>query len=65
LWDETLKNRLKMGGHTIKVANDELIKNKLLKIERHKLENTNSYNEDDELIFDRYNNHYIVSEKLF
>jgi hypothetical protein len=62
---ETLKNRLKMGGHTIKVANDELIKNKLLKIERHKLENTNSYNEDDELIFDRYNNHYIVSEKLF
>lgn len=62
---ETLKNRLKMGGHTIKLANDELVKNKLIKIEKHRLENTNEYDEEDELIFDRYNNHYIVNEKLF
>lgn len=62
---ETLKNRLKMGGHTIKLANDELVKSKLIKVERHKLTNTGDYNEDDELIFDRYNNHYIVNEQLF
>jgi hypothetical protein len=62
---ETLKHRLKMGGHTIKLANDELVNNKLIKIEKHKLTNTDTYNEDDELIFDRYNNHYIVSKEMF
>lgn len=62
---ETLKERLKMGGHTIKTANDLLVENKLIKVVRHKIENTYSFNEDDELIFDRYNNHYFVNEKLF
>jgi hypothetical protein len=62
---ETLKHRLKMGGHTIKLANDELVENKLIRIDKHKLHNTDSYNDADELIFDRYNNHYIVNEKMF
>ena len=62
---ETLKVKLKMGSTTIQEANKQLTENKLIKIEKHKLENTGAYNEKDELIFDRYNNHYIVNEKLF
>lgn len=54
-----------MGSTTIQEANKQLTENKLIKIEKHKLENTGAYNEKDELIFDRYNNHYIVNEKLF
>lgn len=62
---ETLKNKLKMGGHTIKLANDELVENELIKIVKHKLTTNYEYNIADELIFDRYNNHYYVTEKMF
>jgi len=62
---ETLKHRLKMGGHTIKLANDELVGNKLITVTKHKLHNTESYNDEDELIFDRYNNHYTINKKMF
>lgn len=62
---ETLKVKLKMGSDTIHQANNQLKENKLIKITRHKLETTYEYDENDELIFDRYNNHYIVNENLF
>jgi hypothetical protein len=61
---ETLKVRLKMGSDTIQQANEQLVKNKLITIHKHKLEHTQQYNEKDELIFDKYNNHYTVNEKL-
>lgn len=62
---ETLKNRLKMGGHTIKLANDELVENKLIKIVKHKLKADDNYNDNDELIFDKYNNHYYIEKEMF
>lgn len=62
---DTLMERLKMGSATIKSANDELVKLNLIKIERHKLGHDYSYSEDDELIFDRYNNHYKLNSNLF
>lgn len=62
---ETLKVRLKMGSDTIKEANDKLKEQKLIKIIKHEIKTEHTYDENDELIFDRYNNHYIVNEKLF
>lgn len=62
---ETLKVKLKMGNSTIPEANKLLEENKLIKITKHKLEDTGTYDDADELIFDRYNNHYTVNEKLF
>lgn len=62
---ETLKVRLKMGSDTISEANKELKKNKLIKIVRHKLKHDDTYDENDELIYDKFNNHYIVNEELF
>lgn len=62
---ETLKVKLKMGSDTINKANELLVKCKLLKIHKHKIETTYTYDEKDELIFDKYNNHYIIDEKLF
>lgn len=62
---ETLKVKLKMGGATINEANKVLVKNKLIKITKHKLEDTGTYDKNDELIFDRYNNHYTVNDDLF
>jgi hypothetical protein len=62
---EILKVKLKMGSDTINKANELLVKCKLLKIHKHKIETTYTYDEKDELIFDKYNNHYIVDEKLF
>jgi hypothetical protein len=61
---ETLKVRLKMGSDTIQQGNEQLVKNKLITIHKHKLEHTHEYNDKDELIFDKYNNHYTVNEKL-
>lgn len=62
---ETLKNNLKMGSDTIKNANDTLKKCKLIKIEKHKLAHDDQYDENDELIYDRYHNHYKVNNELF
>lgn len=61
----TLKQRLKMSSDTIKEANDMLKKNKLIKIEKHKLKTDYEYDEMDELIFDRYNHHYKLNDELF
>lgn len=62
---ETLKNNLKMGSDTIKNANELLVKHKLIKIVKHKLTHNDEYDEDNELIYDRYHNHYIVRDELF
>lgn len=62
---ETLKVRLKMGSSTIQEANEQLTKNKLIKITKHMLERREEdYDDNNELIFDRYNNHYSVTEKM-
>jgi len=62
---ETIKNNLKMGWDTLLKANDELTDYNLIRVVKHKLKTDYSYNENDELIFTKYNNHYYVSESLF
>ncbi|MCY8085136.1 hypothetical protein MOC02_18145 [Bacillus inaquosorum] len=62
---EVLKSRLKMGNTTIIEANKSLKKAKLLKIVKHKLEDTGSYDENDALIFDKWNNHYHILSPLY
>ncbi|MGG3890343.1 hypothetical protein [Metabacillus fastidiosus] len=62
---ETLKNKLKIGNDSIKTANDNLKKLKLIKIEKHELKHDFEYGETDELIYNKYNNHYIVDPSLF
>lgn len=62
---DVLEDRLKMSSKTIKIANESLRKNKLIKIVKHKLESTDNYGVDNELIYDRYNNHYYVHASLF
>ncbi|MBD1379179.1 hypothetical protein [Metabacillus arenae] len=62
---ETLRTRLKIGNETIRDANDILKKLKLIKIEKHELKHDFEYGEDDELIFNKFNNHYIVNRELF
>lgn len=62
---DTLIKRLKIGKTKIKEANDQLVKAELLEIKRHKLGHDDNYNDADELIFDRYNNHYYVDSSLF
>lgn len=60
----TLSTRLKISNSTIQESNDQLVQNKLIKIKRHKLQPTYEYSELDELVYNRYNNHYYVSEFL-
>ncbi len=62
---EVLKNRLKMGNTTIIEANKSLKKAKLLKIVKHRLEDRGSYDENDALIFDKWNNHYHILSPLY
>jgi hypothetical protein len=62
---ETLMDRLKMGSNTIKQANNYLVESKLIKIEKHKIGHDYSYDENDELVYDRYNNHYKLNIDLF
>ncbi|MEH7084792.1 hypothetical protein V7139_18925 [Neobacillus drentensis] len=61
---ETLTQRLKISKTDVKNANKKLEQAKLIAVTVHKLQNTNSYNDADELIFDRYNNHYHVTDKM-
>lgn len=56
----TLQEQLKMGSTTISRANKQLQEKNLIKIERHELET--DYSEDDELMFNRWNNHYKLKE---
>lgn len=62
---ETLAKRLKMGRDSIKEANDQLQKSNLVTIEKHELKSQDEYDENDELITTKYNNHYIVNRSLF
>ncbi|MFK9119118.1 hypothetical protein ACJEBK_19860 [Peribacillus frigoritolerans] len=60
----TLAERLKVSKSKIVEANDQLKELKLIKVIKHKLAPTGEYNEDDEAIFDRFNNHYYVADSL-
>lgn len=62
---ERIKYDLKMGSDTVKDANDMLVDKKLIKITRHAIKHDYEYDEDDELIYDRYNNHYHLHKSLF
>jgi len=62
---QTLSERLKIGKTKIKEANDQLVKCKLLKITKHKLKTNHEYDDEDELLFDRFNNHYHLHNTLF
>jgi hypothetical protein len=61
---DTLTKRLKIAKRKVQDANEQLIKNKLINVKKHKLETEYTYNEDDELIFERFNNHYYVAQFL-
>lgn len=61
---ETLSNKLKMGRTTISESNEILRKHKLIKIERHKLNHDYEYDENDELVYDKWNNHYRIRDEL-
>ncbi|MEH7346006.1 hypothetical protein V7122_19370 [Bacillus sp. JJ1532] len=61
---ETLVKRLKISKTKVKEANKQLEVAKLLKIVIHKLGTNYEYGENDELVFDRYNNHYYVAKSL-
>lgn len=60
---ETLIDRLKISKSKIVDANEQLKKTKLIKVKKHKLAPTYEY-DDDELVYDRYNNHYYVANFL-
>lgn len=62
---ETIRERLKIGSMKIKYANEQLKDAKLIKIVKHKLKDADEYDENDELIIGRYNNHYIVDKCMF
>jgi hypothetical protein len=61
---ETLSKRLKVSNSKIIEANEQLTKAKLIKIKKHVLEENGEYNELDELVFTRYNNHYFVHSSM-
>lgn len=61
---DTLAKRLKITKRKVQDANEQLQENKLIRIKKSKLETDYAYNEDDELIFERFNNHYYVAQIL-
>jgi hypothetical protein len=63
---ETIKHHLKIGSDTLTEANKILVKNKLIKIKRNHLKTEYNYNDEtNELIYDRYHNHYYINKNLF
>jgi hypothetical protein len=62
---DTLANNLKMAKKTIVESNKVLSKCKLIKIEKHKLKTNYEYDQNDELVYDKYNNHYKLNNELF
>lgn len=60
---ESMTKRFRISKSKVEEANKQLKKAKLLKIVKHKLEPTHEY-VDDELQYDRYNNHYFVADIL-
>jgi hypothetical protein len=61
---ETLVKRLKISKTKVEAANEQLKKVKLIKVKKHVIETNHEYNDNDELIFNRYNNHYYVTNSL-
>ncbi|MFD4819290.1 hypothetical protein [Peribacillus butanolivorans] len=58
-----MTKRFRISKTKVEEANKQLKKAKLLKIVKHKLEPTHEY-VDDELQYDRFNNHYFVADIL-
>ncbi|WP_394175599.1 hypothetical protein [Guptibacillus hwajinpoensis] len=56
---EKICNDLKITDKTLDKFNKRLVKQKLLKIEKHKLE-WQGYNDNNAMIYDKYQNHYYV-----
>lgn len=50
-----------MGKTTVKESVDILKKEKLLEVILHELKHDDQYNEKDELLYNKYNNHYYVN----
>ena len=61
---ETLADRLRISKGKVHDANNQLKKLKLIQVVKHKLETNYEYNEADELVFTKYNNHYYVANSL-
>ena len=61
---DTLVTKLKASKTTILEANKMLKNEKLIKVVKHKLEPTYEYSSLDKLIYNKYNNHYYVAERL-
>lgn len=61
---ETLVKRLKVSKSKITEANEKLLKVKLIKVVKHEIKEE-GYDENDELVFSKYNNHYFLAGSLF
>jgi predicted transcriptional regulator len=61
---DLLTERLKISKTKVDDANKQLKKAKLIKVKKHKLKDTGEFNENDELVIDRFNNHYYVANSL-
>ncbi|MDP9675196.1 putative transcriptional regulator [Paenibacillus jamilae] len=58
--EKTMVKELNMGKNTIPKYTDMLVKKNLIRIEKNKLETSYQYDEEGNLIFTRYNNHYYL-----
>lgn len=56
---DTISSELNINKETIKKYNDILKKSKLVTIKKHKLE-SDGYDDLDNIVFNKYNNHYYV-----
>lgn len=59
----TLTDRLKIGNEKVIAANNDLKKKKIIKIEKHLLKHDHEYDEYDQMINSRFNNHYKIREQ--
>lgn len=62
---ETISKHLGINKETIITYNEILKKNKLLKVKKHKLEWHGDYDNLDQPLFTKYNNHYFVKLENF
>ncbi|MGJ9383215.1 hypothetical protein [Salipaludibacillus sp. CF4.18] len=60
----TISSKFKISKTSVTDANEQLRKAKLIKIVKHKLNTEYEYDENSEIVFDRWNNHYYVHRSL-
>ncbi|ODA08154.1 hypothetical protein A7312_08995 [Paenibacillus polymyxa] len=59
--EKTMKTELNMSSNTIPKYTKKLVDKKLIEIEKHNLSTSYQYDEEGNLIFTKYNNHYYIN----